>query len=133
MNIPDYISPIVGYRVWQWDAAGLRSLNGEPWAPGKPLAAGCRYACSGLAGCAEAMDDAHEAPQAGCTCGVYAAKSLAHLRTAGYTQYGIHGEVTCGAKSLSTNVDGVPSLRTRRISSCRRTPCRSRSQKFNPA
>jgi hypothetical protein len=39
------------------------------------------------------MHDAHEAPQAGCTCGVYAAKSLAHLRTAGYTQYGIHGEV----------------------------------------
>ena len=39
------------------------------------------------------MDDAHEAPQADCTCGVYAAKSLAHLRTAGYTQYGIHGEV----------------------------------------
>ncbi len=94
MNIPDYISPIVGYRVWQWDAAGLRSLNGEPWAPGRPLAAGCRYASSGrLAGCAEAMDDVHEAPQAGCTCGVYAAKSLAHLRTAGYMEYGICGEV----------------------------------------
>jgi hypothetical protein len=94
VNVPDYISPIVGHRVWQWDAAGLKSLCGEPWPPGKPLAAGCRHASSGRsAGRAEAMDDAHEAPQAGCTCGVYAAKSLAHLRTAGYTQYGIHGEV----------------------------------------
>ena len=94
MNIPDYISPIVGHRVWRWDTTGLKSLCGEPWPPGKPLAAGCRYASSGrLAGRAEAMDDAHEAPQAGCTCGVYAARSLAHLRAAGYTQYGIHGEV----------------------------------------
>lgn len=93
MKIPDYISPIIGYRVWQWDAAGLRSLNGEPWAPGKALAAGCRYVSSGLAGHEEAMHDAHDAPQENCTCGVYAAKSLAHLRTFGYTQYGIHGEV----------------------------------------
>ena len=31
MTVPDYISPIVGYRVWQWDATGLRSLNGENW------------------------------------------------------------------------------------------------------
>lgn len=100
MNAPDYISPIVGYRVWQWDAAGLNSLNGEPWAPGKPLAAGCRYASSGLAGCAEAMHDAHDAPQANCTCGVYAAKNLAHLRTFGYTQYGIHGEVKLWGKVI---------------------------------
>ncbi len=94
VNIPDYISPIVGYRVWQWDAAGLKSLCGEPWHPGQPLAAGCRHAISGrLAGRAEAMDDAHEAPQTGCTCGIYAAKTLHHLRSAGYEGYGICGEV----------------------------------------
>jgi len=23
MNVPDYISPLVGYRVWQWCATGL--------------------------------------------------------------------------------------------------------------
>jgi hypothetical protein len=28
MNIADYISPVVGYRVWQLDDAGIRSLNG---------------------------------------------------------------------------------------------------------
>lgn len=40
-SVPDYVLPIIGYRVWQWDVAGLRSLNGEPWRPGKPLEARC--------------------------------------------------------------------------------------------
>jgi len=94
MNVPDFISPIVGYRVWQWDAAGLKSLNDEPWSPGRRIVAGCRAASRGLiAGRAEATHDAHDAPQANCTCGVYATKSLEHLRTTGYVRYGIHGEV----------------------------------------
>jgi hypothetical protein len=94
MKAPDYISPIVGYRVWQWDPAGLKSLNGELWFPHQPLAAGCRASALGtMGGCDEAAHDAHEAPQANCTCGVYAAKNLEHLHKAGYSQYGIHGEV----------------------------------------
>jgi hypothetical protein len=94
MNVPDYISPIAAHRVWQLDAMGLRSLNGEPWSPGKPLAAECRATSHGIiVGRAEAAHDAHDAPQANCTCGVYASKSLEHLRTTGYTRYGIHGEV----------------------------------------
>src|SRR6266851_5959384 len=94
MSIPDYISPIVAYRVWQWDAAGLRSLNGEPWLPGRPLAAGCGAAARGtIVGRAEAVPSAHEPPCSGCTCGVYAAKNIEHLRQSGYEQYGIHGEV----------------------------------------
>ena len=94
MNIPDYISPVVGYRVWQWNAAGLKSLNGEPWLPGRPLAAGCRAAARGtMVGRAEAVHGAHEPPHSDCTCGVYAAKNLAHLRQFGYERRGIHGEV----------------------------------------
>ena len=94
MRLPDYISPIVACRVWQWDASGLRSLNGEPWLPGKPLAAGCRVSDSGtLVGRAETANGNHAAPQGGCTCGVYAAKDFEHLRRTGYDRYGIHGQV----------------------------------------
>jgi hypothetical protein len=94
MNVPDYISPLVAYRVWQWDNTGLKSLCGEPWHPAQPLAARCRvYSAGTIVGRAEAVHDAHDAPQANCTCGVYASKSLEHLRTTGYARYGIHGEV----------------------------------------
>ena len=99
MNVPDYISPIVGYRVWKRDAAGLKSLNDEPWHPGQPLAARCRvYSAGTVVAHAEAAHDAHDAPQADCTCGVYAAKSLEHLRSAGYDRYGVHGEVNLWGK-----------------------------------
>src|ERR1019366_8784923 len=84
MTVPDYLSPIIGYRVWRWNAAGLRSLNGKPWSPCKPLAAKCG---------AGKAHDAHGVPQTDCTCGVYASKSLEQLLTTGYAKCGIHGEV----------------------------------------
>jgi hypothetical protein len=81
VKIPDLISPIVGQRVWRWDAAGLRSLNGKRWPPRRPLAAKC------------GAGNAHEPPYFGCTCGVYAAKNIEHLRQLGYEGRGIRGEV----------------------------------------
>ena len=94
MNIPDYISPLVGYRVWRWNATGLKSLNGEPWFPGRLLAAGCRTAALGtIVGHAKAVHGAHELPHSNCTCGVYAAKNREHLREFGYEGRGIYGEV----------------------------------------
>jgi len=94
VRIPDYISPIVGWRVWQWDATGLRSLNNESWLPRKPLEAKCRVSdCGMLARRAEALRGSHDAPRADCSCGVYAAKNLTQLRTTGYARFGIHGEV----------------------------------------
>jgi hypothetical protein len=94
VNVPDYISPIVGYRVWRWNVTGLKSLNGEPWLPGRPLAAGCRAAAGGrIVGHAKAAHGAHDLPHSDCTCGVYAAKNLEHLRHFGYENRGIHGEV----------------------------------------
>jgi hypothetical protein len=94
VKIPDLISPIIGCRVWQWDTAGLKSVCGEPWHPGQSLAARCRAAdCRAFLGRGENADFAHEPPQTDCTCGIYAAKTLHHLCSAGYERYGIHGEV----------------------------------------
>ena len=95
MSIPDYISPIVGYRVWKWENTGLKSLCGERWHPGQSLAARCRASTvvGPIAGRAEAVHDAHEPPQTNCTCGVYAAKTFHHLCSVGYAKCGIHGEV----------------------------------------
>ena len=84
MNIPDLISPIIGYRVWGWDAIGLTSLNGERWLPNKPFVAGCR---------ASDTHGVHRAPHMNCTCGVYAAKTVGHLRQSSYGSYGPCGEV----------------------------------------
>lgn len=94
MNIPDYISPIIGYRVWRWNAAGLKSLNGEPWLPGRALAARCRVtARDTIGGRKKAVHDAHELPHSDCRCGVYAAKKPEQLRQFGYSDRGIQGEV----------------------------------------
>ena len=94
MNVPDCISPIVGYRVWQWDVTGLRSLNGEPWRPGKTVAARCKVSATAIGpDRAEFRDGSHEAPEANCTCGIYAAKNRNDLQKTGYDAYGIHGEV----------------------------------------
>src|SRR5271170_1062040 len=95
MSIPDYVSPIVGYRVWTWNTLGLRSLSGTLWRPGQPQVARCRAStvAGTLVGRAKAVDDTHDAPQPNCTCGIYAAKTLHHLRSAGYERYGIYGEV----------------------------------------
>ena len=81
MTIPDHISPIVAYRVWQWDAIGLKSLNNEPWFPGRALEAN-----------ASRCGEEHASPRDGCTCGVYAAKNFQHLVDIGYAGYGVHGE-----------------------------------------
>jgi len=87
MRVPDYISPIVAYRAWYWDAAGIRSFCGQAWHPGQPLAATCRRFV------AEAAHHLHQVPEMNCTCGIYAAKSRDALRRAGYMGFGIHGEV----------------------------------------
>jgi preprotein translocase subunit YajC len=94
VKIPDYISPVVAYRVWRWDDTGLKSLNGELWCAGRPLEATCRAAVPGIVfGCERPVHGAHELPHPECSCGVYAAKSIEHLRQFGYEGRGIQGEV----------------------------------------
>jgi len=85
VNIPDYISAVVGYRVWRWTSKGLQSFNGEVWPARHPLAAHCRLTACRL--------PPHDPPHFECSCGVYAGKDIAHLRNCGYTERGILGEV----------------------------------------
>jgi preprotein translocase subunit YajC len=91
VKIPDYISPVVAYRVWRWDDTGLKSLNGEQWLPDRPVEARCRVAPA--ARHVLVMDGAKEVPNRNCTCGIYAAKNIEHLRQIGYANCGICGEV----------------------------------------
>lgn len=91
MNIPDYISPVIGYRVWRWNKTGLQSLNGEPWLPDRPVEARCRVAPA--ARHMRVAETAKEVPDRNCTCGVYAAKNVEHLRQVGYADRGVCGEV----------------------------------------
>lgn len=94
MTIPDYISPIVGYRVWQWDAAGLKSLNGELWVPVQRLNALCRAdATRFISGLPRFKHDSRQVPHPSCTCGVYAAKAIERLQQSGYSRFGLYGEV----------------------------------------
>ncbi|MGA7946376.1 MAG: hypothetical protein ACLPH5_23435 [Candidatus Sulfotelmatobacter sp.] len=97
MNVPDYVSPIVAYRAWQWDFARswtstppLKSLNGEWWFPGRPLSAKCG---APVARCSPTVRNNHNAPQIDCRCGIYAAKTFDQLRRMGYDRRGICGEV----------------------------------------
>lgn len=72
MGIPDYVSPIVGYRVWHCDNSAIRSLNGSPWPRNQPFMAKCRRS-----------PNSHQAPQMHCRCGIYAAKELDQLQDMG--------------------------------------------------
>jgi hypothetical protein len=95
MKIPDLLSPIVGYRAWHWDDSGLRSFMGQPWLPMQPLEAQCR-ATGGRE--QVRLKSAHKVqgiPLLKCSCGIYATKSLNHLRQTPYycSRSTIYGEV----------------------------------------
>jgi hypothetical protein len=108
-KIPDYISPFVAYRTWEWDSDGLRSLNYELWPAGAPLEANANHCAFSVTRHRRIktnpvrvvgkdwLQREHIAPAKRCTCGIYAAKNFEHLQHIGYTgedaDYAIHGEV----------------------------------------
>jgi hypothetical protein len=99
-TIPDYVSPIVGYRVWRWNANELTSVNAEAWIPGRALTAKCLMGMVGFGGfrfpgiAANCSIQDHESPADGCSCGVYAAKNYEQLQSMiGVAGKEVRGEV----------------------------------------
>lgn len=87
-SAPDVLGPLVGWRYWRLDPVSglLSSLSrAQIWEPGNRFTAGCRLARNWLTdsryritgGVPHAEDDV---PGNHCTCGVYAARDLRHLR-----------------------------------------------------
>lgn len=110
-SVPDSVTPIVAWRYWRLGGADglLRSLTGrhQVWEPGSPMRARCRFddvdrsdwryrMVSGFS------PEAHPAPSEGCTCGLYAARSLDDLR--GQMLFGLHrmvvGQVSLWGKVI---------------------------------
>lgn len=82
--VPDKIGTEIGWRGWNVRVRGGRALlysvvHNAFWPAGEPIEAFC--------------GNAHAAPAGRCTCGVYAARSLAHLREIAYHTQGVLGEV----------------------------------------
>ncbi len=86
-TIPDYISPIVGHRVWNWHANELRSLNGAAWLPGRALTARCLITDH------EFPADDHKPPAEGCSCGIYATKNCQYSQQIIRVEGFVRGEV----------------------------------------
>jgi len=79
MCAPDYVGPFVGWRLWRTveTPAGLRlqSLFHESaWPPGEPLRAVCLARRSPRLLLQRVRRRQHYAPDASCSCGVYAAE-----------------------------------------------------------
>lgn len=74
---PDYVEPVVAWRLWQAvDDHGTTCLasvfHPHRWPHGEPLVASCERL---RIRCWPWRRQLHEAPAAGCTCGIYAASA----------------------------------------------------------
>lgn len=91
---PDFSDVMVGFRAWGIDKTGgyfgtehnvrLESLNSSSvWLPREPFVA----TCGGQPHCRRYKNEPRLCPGETCTCGIYAAKTLAHLQTMSYHFY----------------------------------------------
>lgn len=84
MIVPDKFGTEIGWRGWHAGTRGgqvfLYSIvHRTLWPAGEAIEAQCTKE--------------HDAPAARCPCGIYAARSLAHLRDIAYHTHGVLGEV----------------------------------------
>lgn len=79
-NMPEVGSEcIIGWRQWSIQGADLMSMSSHniiPWDYLKPFKARCEVTLE--------EHESHDAPFRDCSCGIYAAKTLADLETSGY-------------------------------------------------
>ena len=78
---PDYIEPVVGWRVWavsEWERRlRLRSLTFDvPWPPGRPFVADCRERPHPLRRLRHRRLSTHRPPHWSCHCGIYATRRM---------------------------------------------------------
>jgi hypothetical protein len=80
--VPDRVGYEIGWRAWLIDERELLLVSvahTTTWVPRQRLEATCSRR--------------HKAPEQSCACGIYAARTLGHLRTQGYHAHGVLGEV----------------------------------------
>jgi hypothetical protein len=102
VRVPDGISPIVAYRLWQVDPGWrLRSMSApSAWSVGEWVHASCMMPRRGW----------HAAPSAGCTCGLYAVKTRRQAadllaRTSAARPSAVHrGLILCGVVELAGTI-----------------------------
>jgi hypothetical protein len=83
--VPDFIEPLEAWRVWRVcthdGRVALHSAFADaPWEPGVPLAATCVKQHRSLRRPWRMERSRHDAPDMGCTCGIYGVRSLAAAR-----------------------------------------------------
>jgi hypothetical protein len=79
---PDYIDPVVGWRVWAVSKSDgtlrLRSLMfEETWPPDRPFVADCRERRHPLRRLWGRQPSRHQPPDWSCDCGIYATRQIA--------------------------------------------------------
>lgn len=101
-RMPDYVHVLTGWRAWRVDGLRLKALGQNTiWEPKKQLSATCEKSSSGLI---TLPAPKHEAPQMGCTCGVWAFKDLDRLTQAvdSYSGIQVLGQVSLWGRVVET-------------------------------
>ncbi len=83
---PDYLGPVVGWRVWSLAEAGGRvrlasHISPSVWEPGQELVAACEARRRAPLAPWQTRPTGHAAPAERCTCGVHAVSRVGLLAT----------------------------------------------------
>src|SRR5690349_15672638 len=84
-TVPDFVEPVEAWRVWRVCAhegrVALHSAFADaPWEPGVPLCATCVKQQRSRRRPWRMERSHHDAPDLGCTCGIYGVRSFAAAR-----------------------------------------------------